>query len=61
MGRAFEAGADVIICGHGHEESSRTYPVAAGQKALYVLGNWSEEGSYLELRDGQFSFHCVTI
>jgi len=57
--KAFAAGADVIVCGHGHQVATRYFD-DGGPRTLYMLGAWAHGGSYLVLQDGRFSFHTLS-
>ena len=50
----FEAGADVVICGHNHWAFD--YSAALGRPGcrLFALGPWRTEPSYLEYAEGAF-------
>jgi len=55
--RAFASGADVIVCGHTHRIEVRHGQGANSARTLYNLGCWSDNGSYLTYKDGEFSMH----
>jgi len=54
--RVFAAGADVLVCGHTHQQAERVIPFGGSNRSFYNLGDWSEDGSYLVYKDGGFSF-----
>lgn len=51
-------GADAIVCGHIHRQTTTHYLLADGRPGtLYTLGDWDASGgSFLEWRDGRFEF-----
>lgn len=53
---SFAGGADVIVCGHTHVESTRTVETSAGPRTLYTLGDFGADGSYLVCDAGGFRF-----
>ncbi|MFH0964056.1 MAG: metallophosphoesterase [Planctomycetota bacterium] len=73
----FEAGADVIVSGHVHEQASRYFSrsrpgkpwkevssPAAADGILYTLGSWESSAPVLLCESGRFSFHdlsCETL
>ena len=50
----FEAGADVVVCGHNH--FARDYTAELGRPGcrLFAVGPWDAGPSYLEYADGAF-------
>ncbi len=56
---AFQRGVDAVICGHVHRTLRHTYLVEGRRKEFFVLGNWKDKGSYLELTEGEFHMHEV--
>ena len=55
--RLLESDLSAIIIGHFHQAGQERFITKSGPKTLYLLGDWSNERSYLILEDGQFSFH----
>jgi UDP-2,3-diacylglucosamine hydrolase len=53
--RIFSRGYDVVVCGHIHEPRQVSYTVGTRKCTLFVLGDWSSEGSYVQYCDGVFS------
>jgi len=56
---AFDSGMNLIICGHGHDQLSKDYTRNGKQQLPYMLGDWSDKGSYLELKDAELTFQSV--
>jgi UDP-2,3-diacylglucosamine hydrolase len=54
--RHFAKGADVIVCGHTHDQNVRTIDTPGGGRVLYALGDFGLDGSYLECDNGNFAF-----
>lgn len=54
--KAFQRGVDVIICGHSHQQSCEQFSTG---RTLYILGDWSTRGSYLEFRNREFHYQTV--
>ncbi|MHC4712736.1 MAG: UDP-2,3-diacylglucosamine diphosphatase [Planctomycetota bacterium] len=52
----FALGADVIVCGHTHEEGVESYATDEGAKPLYSLGDFGATGSFLECGDKDWHF-----
>ncbi|MBI4575014.1 MAG: UDP-2,3-diacylglucosamine diphosphatase [Planctomycetes bacterium] len=50
--RVFDGGAQVVICGHVHEEGLRRLD----GRRVYTLGDWNAGPAWLEYRDGGFRF-----
>jgi UDP-2,3-diacylglucosamine hydrolase len=48
---AFKKGYDIIICGHVHKSGHEVWP---GDKQLFTLSSFGEEGHYLIYKDGIF-------
>ena len=48
----FDAGADVVVCGHNHWPKDYTHQLARPGCRLLAIGNWSKAPSYLEYADG---------
>ena len=46
-----------MIIGHFHQARQEIFITANGPKTLYILGDWINDRSYINLEDGQFSFH----
>ncbi len=53
----FDAGADVVICGHNHYAKDYSAELKQEGTRLFALGEWSEGPSYLEYADGEFALH----
>ncbi|MFH1422222.1 MAG: UDP-2,3-diacylglucosamine diphosphatase [Planctomycetota bacterium] len=53
--RKFEHGYDVIICGHVHKPREVLHKIQGRNCKILVLGDWKDNGSYAEYRDGLFS------
>ncbi|MBI4568132.1 MAG: UDP-2,3-diacylglucosamine diphosphatase [Planctomycetes bacterium] len=45
--RAFDAGCDVVVCGHVHRLGHFRGVVDGARRDLYVLGEWRDGGNYL--------------
>lgn len=52
--RFFEAGADVVVCGHNHWARDYTPQLARPGCRLFALGAWNPGPSWLEYADGEF-------
>ena len=52
----FAKGADVIVCGHVHQEATRAFSTPDGEKTLYTLGAFGRDGSYLACEEDGFHF-----
>jgi len=50
----FDAGAQVVVCGHNHWARDYTEELARPGCRLLALGEWAEEPSYLEYEGGVF-------
>lgn len=50
----FDAGADVVVCGHNHWAKDYSADLGRPGCRLFALGEWAEAPSYLEYADGQF-------
>lgn len=50
----FDAGADVVVCGHNHWAKDYSADLGRPGCRLFALGEWAERPSYLEYADGQF-------
>ncbi|NQT86795.1 metallophosphoesterase family protein [bacterium] len=50
----FEAGADVIVCGHNHWARDYSPDLGLEGKRLFAVGTWAPGPSYLEYADGEF-------
>ncbi len=46
-----------VVIGHFHQKQQETFTTRSGPKSLYILGAWINNRSYLQLENGQFSFH----
>ncbi|MDQ7780872.1 MAG: UDP-2,3-diacylglucosamine diphosphatase, partial [Planctomycetota bacterium] len=44
----FQAGYDMLVCGHVHIPGVHRWTVNGVEKVLYVLGDWDDHGTYLE-------------
>jgi UDP-2,3-diacylglucosamine pyrophosphatase LpxH len=53
----FEAGADVVVCGHNHFAKDYSAELGRPEARLFALGEWSEGPSYLVYADDQFRLH----
>jgi UDP-2,3-diacylglucosamine pyrophosphatase LpxH len=55
--KLLQAGYDVIVLGHFHEEHHREFSMNRRKKHLYVLPAWKDTHKYLEISDnGECSF-----
>jgi len=50
----FEAGADVVVCGHNHWAKDYTDQLGRPGCRLFAVGSWHHGPSYLEYADGCF-------
>ena len=50
----FEAGADVVVCGHNHWAHDYTAQLARPGCSLFAVGPWGSGPSWLEYADGEF-------
>ncbi|MFP4057534.1 MAG: UDP-2,3-diacylglucosamine diphosphatase [Candidatus Brocadiia bacterium] len=50
----FEAGADVVVCGHNHWAADYTEELGREGCRLFAVGPWDRGPSYLEFADGRF-------
>ena len=50
----FDAGADVVICGHNHWAKDYTPELGRPGCRLFALGEWADAPSYLDYAEGQF-------
>jgi UDP-2,3-diacylglucosamine hydrolase len=55
VARMFRRGYDVVVCGHMHKARELSRKLRTRDCKLFVLGDWTIEGSYVEYRDGVFS------
>lgn len=55
VARMFRRGYDVVVCGHVHKARELSRKLRTRDCKLFVLGDWTIEGSYVEYRDGVFS------
>jgi len=53
----FKLGIDVVVCGHVHATRHAEYRLNGSTHHLYVLGDWSNQGSYLTCDGGEFRHH----
>jgi len=44
----FDKGYDVIICGHTHQPKEWKIKTARGTKSVFVLGDWTKSGSFVD-------------
>jgi hypothetical protein len=50
----FEAGANVVVCGHNHWAKDYSAELGRPGCRLFAVGNWANGPSYLEYADGVF-------
>jgi len=53
----FKLGVDVVVCGHVHTPNHVEYSVNGSTHHLYVLSDWSAEGSYITCDGKEFKHH----
>ena len=51
---------ETIVIGHFHQERQENFPAISKSKALYILGDWFNDRSYLLLENNRFSFQTYT-
>lgn len=54
FGSFFDAGIDVVVCGHNHWAMDYTAQLARPGRRLIALGDWAAGPSWLEYADGAF-------
>ena len=50
----FEAGNDVVVCGHVHRPRHAVFQRPRSRGELFVLGSWHDGSSWLEYEDGRW-------
>jgi len=50
----FDAGADVVVCGHNHWAMDYTAQLGRPDRRLFAVGHWAAGPSWLEYADGEF-------